>query len=981
MIVNKPKKNKENSRYSVLYIIMFIMMGTIVAKLLYLQVYKYDDYKEKADVSSTKFISEEAPRGNIYDSEGNVIATNKQTYTLTYMETVDSTKAFYKTMDKVFKILEDNGESFQDDLALKVDDNGNIYFDFKTDNESSRRALEIRFKRDRGLNEDIEEEKFKNKEGDYTDKEINEVNDALMEISAEDTFYYLVKSYDLYKLLLPENYTSEQATELAKKYKNSTGKEILDDLLKEYPIQQIRRYIVIKDAIKMGSFSGYSNITIASNINRDTAFIVYQQLTDLPGINVSLKPVRYYPYSTLASSVVGYVSSISSSQQESYELRGYDTSTDLIGVSGIESAFEEQLKGIKGGTTVKVNSQGRTTEELFKLESYPGNNVHLTINKDVQYAAQEALKDQIIKLQSEGLTSATRGAVVAVEVNTARVIAMASYPDFDPNDFAIPSELTTEKYNEYFNPDYESFGTQHIQNSNAKGTLDELFPVNETTGAREDKYDLYPRAMFNYATQGLVPPGSTFKPLTAVAGLTDGAITENDTVNDVGVWSSEYTGKQVLENFQKIGHGITDVRKALEVSSKYFFYETAIRLYIKNGADIDALNSIARYAWKFGLGAEQGKTASTGIQIYENFGQTYNFVSWRRTLASNAKYSLVPALEEGVYYGYSFVPFDISDISTDSDELKALKTSLKDNIKETLLKVGTEEQISSQDEYAQSILNTVKKIMDISDKYKENVANYEAANNKKVDVDSQAITVANAIAYFTVTNQTSEIKSPINLVQDAIGQSMNAFTPLQMANYVATLANGGTRYKVSIVDKVTSPTGEVIQEFNPEVIESNPIDADILQAIKEGMRRVNTSPSNATNYALFANFPIAVCGKTGTADFGTSEQYEFQGRKAYANYISFAPMDNPQIAIFSTIYDGNRGANSAYVHKGIYEAFFKDELLAINPNYAATSETFQKYVLGSPADNNQEALEENEHQEQDVKQEQNNQDQHVQQEQ
>lgn len=981
MIVNKPKKNKENSRYSVLYIIMFIMMGTIVAKLLYLQVYKYDDYKEKADVSSTKFISEEAPRGNIYDSEGNVIATNKQTYTLTYMETVDSTKAFYKTMDKVFKILEDNGESFQDDLALKVDDNGNIYFDFKTDNESSRRALEIRFKRDRGLNEDIEKEKFKNKEGDYTDKEINEVNDALMEISAEDTFYYLVKSYDLYKLLLPENYTSEQATELAKRYKNSTGKEILDDLLKEYPIQQIRRYIVIKDAIKMGSFSGYSNITIASNINRDTAFIVYQQLTDLPGINVSLKPVRYYPYSTLASSVVGYVSSISSSQQESYELRGYDTSTDLIGVSGIESAFEEQLKGIKGGTTVKVNSQGRTTEELFKLESYPGNNVHLTINKDVQYAAQEALKDQIIKLQSEGLTSATRGAVVAVEVNTARVIAMASYPDFDPNDFAIPSELTTEKYNEYFNPDYESFGTQHIQNSNAKGTLDELFPVNETTGAREDKYDLYPRAMFNYATQGLVPPGSTFKPLTAVAGLTDGAITENDTVNDVGVWSSEYTGKQVLENFQKIGHGITDVRKALEVSSNYFFYETAIRLYIKNGADIDALNSIARYAWKFGLGAEQGKTASTGIQIYENFGQTYNFVSWRRTLASNAKYSLVPALEEGVYYGYSFVPFDISDISTDSDELKALKTSLKDNIKETLLKVGTEEQISSQDEYAQSILNTVKKIMDISDKYKENVANYEAANNKKVDVDSQAITVANAIAYFTVTNQTSEIKSPINLVQDAIGQSMNAFTPLQMANYVATLANGGTRYKVSIVDKVTSPTGEVIQEFNPEVIESNPIDADILQAIKEGMRRVNTSPSNATNYALFANFPIAVCGKTGTADFGTSEQYEFQGRKAYANYISFAPMDNPQIAIFSTIYDGNRGANSAYVHKGIYEAFFKDELLAINPNYAATSETFQKYVLGSPADNNQEALEENEHQEQDVKQEQNNQDQHVQQEQ
>ena len=244
--------------------------------------------------------------------------------------------------------------------------------------------------------------------------------------------------------------------------------------------------------------------------------------------------------------------------------------------------------------------------------------------------------------------------------------------------------------------------------------------------------------------------------------------------------------------------------------------------------------------------------------------------------------------------------------------------------------------------------------MDISDRYKENVANYEKSKNTTVKIESQAKVVSDAIAYFVV-NQTSEIKSPINLVQDAIGQSMNAFTPLQMASYMATLANGGTRYKVSIVDKVTSPDGEVITEYEPEIIESNPIDPKILQAVKEGMRRVNTSPYNATNYALFKNFPIAVCGKTGTADFGTQEQYDFQGRKAYANYISFAPMDNPQIAIFATIYDGNRGANSAAIHKAIYEAYFKDELLKINPNYGETSDTFKKYVLEAPTDNKENA--------------------------
>ena len=239
--------------------------------------------------------------------------------------------------------------------------------------------------------------------------------------------------------------------------------------------------------------------------------------------------------------------------------------------------------------------------------------------------------------------------------------------------------------------------------------------------------------------------------------------------------------------------------------------------------------------------------------------------------------------------------------------------------------------------------------MNVSDRYKENLVDAGLEYSEKV-VNEQAKTVSNAISYFIV-NQSSEIRSPINIVQDGIGQSMNAFTPLQMANYVATLANGGTRYKVSIVDKITSPDGEVIQEYTPEVLDQIDIPSDVLQAIKEGMRRVNTSTSNATNYALFANFPIEVAGKTGTADFGTQEQYDYQGRKAYANYISFAPMDNPEIAIFSTIYDGNRGANSAFVHKAIYEAYFKDELLQINPDYASTSATFQKYVIGAPADN------------------------------
>lgn len=161
MIVNKPKKKKKISRYTVLNIIMLALFTMIMAKLLYIQVYKHEDYKEKADISSTRFISEKAPRGKIYDSEGNVLATNIQTYTLTYTKPNDEKENFYETMDKVFKILSENGEKFQDDLMLKIDSSGKFYFDFKTDDADTKKIVEVRFKRDRGLNEAIEKKLLK----------------------------------------------------------------------------------------------------------------------------------------------------------------------------------------------------------------------------------------------------------------------------------------------------------------------------------------------------------------------------------------------------------------------------------------------------------------------------------------------------------------------------------------------------------------------------------------------------------------------------------------------------------------------------------------------------------------------------------------------------------------------------------------------------------------------------------------------------
>ena len=157
MILNKPtnKKKKKTSRYTVLCIIMGLIFGTIILRLLYIQVFSYEEYKEKADVTSTRFVSDKAPRGKIYDQKGNVLATNKQTYTITYTKTDDADKQFYTTMKELFKILDENKETIQDTLPLKINSDNEIYFEYTSSGKESQNYEELRFKKDRGINDTL----------------------------------------------------------------------------------------------------------------------------------------------------------------------------------------------------------------------------------------------------------------------------------------------------------------------------------------------------------------------------------------------------------------------------------------------------------------------------------------------------------------------------------------------------------------------------------------------------------------------------------------------------------------------------------------------------------------------------------------------------------------------------------------------------------------------------------------------------------
>lgn len=949
MIVNKPKKKKELSRYTIFIMMMSIIFTVIIGKLVYLQVIKHDDYKERADTTSTKFVSEKAPRGIIYDSNGNILATNVQTYTMTYTNTEETSESFFETIDMVNDILNQNDESIIDNFILKLDENNNPYFEYSSTDESAQETQKIRFLKDRGFDAEIQSELFGDDVEDLTDVQIDKLNEKLLEISAEEVFYELVKDYNLINLKIRNLSDDEKA-----KYKNMSGKELTEILLKDYTYEQLRMYMLIKDELKMQSFKGYKSVTLANNLKKDTSLIILQKLNDLPGIEITLEPTRFYPYYTLGSSILGYLSSIDSSNQEKYELRGYDVSTDLIGISGIESAFEEQLKGVKGGTTVKINSKGRVTEELFKFESYPGNNVHLTIDKDIQYAAEQALADTMenIRTSYDPYPGANRGAAIAVEVKTGRILASVSYPNYDPNIFTVDKEKSGDIISDYFYPDLESFGQELISSRGLNKTIDELFPLQN--GVRTDPYDLYPRAFYNYATQGLIPPGSTFKPLTGVAGLEAGVVSVGETIYDNGIFNThpETYGKSfgpeclIYTNYHG-SHGATDITHALEVSCNYYFYEIAYRLYKQAGSSIGALDSLAEYAWKFGLGIDpnsKGK-ASTGIEIEENFGQVYNFQSFKNQSILYAKFELRDYLESGDYKGITtFIPFDYSASEDDSEKVKSAKIALKEKINDRFSQIGTGEEALGTDAFAQTLLDDIKTIMSNSEKYQENIE----ASNKTFNLDSQAKIVGDVIARFVVNDKGAEIISPAQEVYSAIGQGMNNFTPMQLAGYVSTLANGGTRYKLHFVDKITTPDGDVIEEYSPEILDELNISQSTLDAVREGMYKANND-EGGTAASVFASFPIKTGGKTGTADFGEGQTEV--GRAPYATYVSFAPLDDPEIAFVGVIYDGGHGSSTAPVAKAVYEAYFKEVLESQYPGYTASSSSYQKYVVGAPKDN------------------------------
>jgi len=347
---------------------------------------------------------------------------------------------------------------------------------------------------------------------------------------------------------IKQEYTAEQAFRyLKEKY----------EIQNEDPVEA-RKIMLVRYEIAKNGYSNTKAVTISKDISEISAAQFSEQGAKFPGLNVVKEPIVSYPSGTLASHILGYVGRITAEELEGRE-ETY-TPNDMIGKSGIQYVFEDYLKGKDGIKQIDMSVDGAVTDEYISEEAIAGNDIVLTIDANLQKVAEEALKSNIDKIKNGGFSDqsdANAGAVVVMKVQTGEVLAMASYPDYEPGLYA--EGISKEKQAEY----------------NDATTL----------------------PMLNRAISKTSAPGSTFKMISAVAGLQEGAITTKEKINDTGVYPRAYHPVCWYYSSYHSGHGWLNVSQAIKHSCNYFFYEVGYRVGIKN---------LAKYANYFGLGQKTG---------------------------------------------------------------------------------------------------------------------------------------------------------------------------------------------------------------------------------------------------------------------------------------------------------------------------------------------------------------------------------------
>ena len=486
------------------------VMGLFVLRLIFLQLVNGDDFKAQATNTTDYNFTVTAARGDIVDSSGRRIATSTTSYNVVLNKLLMGDRDLDTMLQQIVELLRENGESWNDTLLIGQPDAAGHY-EFTDDDTSTS-----------------------------DQKQLADMKDTLG---------------------LQQYATADDVMEMLVEKNNLQG----------FSLEWQRVLAGIHYEMDRQAFSNVNNFVMAENVSAATVATIKEHSLQLPGVEIVETSARSYEQSDIIPAVLGRVGKITAEKWKvtdsdgnvTYPLRekGYNMN-DILGISGLESAYEDELRGKDGVETITRNSDGVIVDTRLTTVPEPGHTVQLTIDSNFQRAVDKALAeniDMINRVYNTGDMKAAAAAAVVIDVKDGGVLAASNYPSFDQNLYAT-------NYSEY--------------------SSDPGLPL------------------FNRALQGLYTPGSTFKPAVAVAALDSGLINQYSTVFCNGVYNYF---KDYHPKCTRHGHsGNIDVVTAIKWSCNIFFYDVGRRLT----SDVyDA------YAYKLGLGQR------TGVEVSEATGR------------------------------------------------------------------------------------------------------------------------------------------------------------------------------------------------------------------------------------------------------------------------------------------------------------------------------------------------------------------------
>ena len=544
----------EKRRYIILGAVIGAVFLFFIIVMMITQLRDGEDYAHQAVTGASITQQTSAARGEIVDAAGRAFTGNTAICNITIDSNYFTEQELNPLLLSLTELCRGYDCEWRDELPISQE----APYTF-TGSESDLRALRAKLQ----LSEDAtpEDAMYWLRElynlNDYTD------TDVLDRLRSRNKIEHLSDAEALNWL---RNY---RQTPLA------SDEELIASLRTQYRMyrytdEEQRLLAGIRYTMTQSEFTSYNPYVFATDISDALLAAIKESSSRLPGVDGVTAPVRTYLTGSLASHVLGVTGSVSAEEYnrlkeegKTYSLNnpsGYRIS-DTLGKSGIERVMEDELRGQNGLRTVVQDQDGNVIRVEETVEAVPGHTVQLTLLQSVQAAAQKALADRIEYLNKNAPATrgkeAEAGAVVAVNVKTGGVIAMASYPDYSLDEY------------------YDTY-SELVQQS--------------------------PSPLLNRATQGLYTVGSTYKPAVSLAALDTGTVTASDRINCTGRYTYYRDYQPVCEGV----HGPINVIDALRVSCNIFFYDMGRRIGIEK---------INEYSYSLGLGH------STGIEIPELAGQ------------------------------------------------------------------------------------------------------------------------------------------------------------------------------------------------------------------------------------------------------------------------------------------------------------------------------------------------------------------------